>query len=549
MYFEILFLFIFIIFILGLLSGLGSIVLCKFSQNFILNIFFGFIILGLYSTSLHFFAPINFLSIFIIILIGSILFLNKVKNNLKTIFNKSNLIFVLIIILLIPILLTQKYHEDFGYYHLPYAISFIEKKIIFGFANINYAYIYNSIWLNISSLFFLENLNYNFLTFHSFILYISFVIYLFNNIRNIECYSLSNAFSILVLFYFLLKFTRISEYGVDLPAAIYSLLAIINFLKFFETRKEDKRNFYFFCNLSFSVFAILIKLSTIPVILFTLYLFFRFYFLRNIFYLKKNFIIIYLCFIAFFIQQYIYTGCLIFPSNLTCLDVSWFNIDFSTYKNKLELINKSYANAKNTVPVELYLDNFRWFPFWIKRNYIEILEHVSTMILPLLFFLFICPKKYSQFKSNKKVLIIFTIIFFINLIFWFTFSPVYRFAIHLFLILSFLLVLFFFYKKKFSKKIFLLFFSLFLFFNFSKNVNRVLKNDEFFIGIKKINNDFIVLQNFEMIDLNIYTPNNGKNAKNGWQGRLCWDIPFVCGYQKINAKLKYNYLFFEKFND
>ena len=65
--------------------------------------------------------------------------------------------------------LSQKYHEDFGYYHLLYALAFIEEKIVFGFANIEKSYVYNSIWLNLYSVFFLENKNFNFITLPSFI--------------------------------------------------------------------------------------------------------------------------------------------------------------------------------------------------------------------------------------------------------------------------------------------------------------------------------------------------------------------------------------------
>ena len=50
--------------------------------------------------------------------------------------------------------ISQKYHEDFGYYHLPYALGLIEEKIIFGFANIDKSYVYNSIWLNYIQYFF-----------------------------------------------------------------------------------------------------------------------------------------------------------------------------------------------------------------------------------------------------------------------------------------------------------------------------------------------------------------------------------------------------------
>ena len=83
----------------------------------------------------------------------------------------------MIILLLIPIYLSQKYHEDFGYYHLPYAIGLIEEKIIFGFANIDKPYVYNSIWLNLYSIFFLSDKNFNFLTLPTFLLFLNFIIF------------------------------------------------------------------------------------------------------------------------------------------------------------------------------------------------------------------------------------------------------------------------------------------------------------------------------------------------------------------------------------
>ena len=66
----------------------------------------------------------------------------------------------------------------------------------------------------------------------------------------------------------------------------------------------------------------------------------------NIF--KFKFFFIYILLITFFIQQFIYTGCLFFPSNLTCSNVSWFSNDNINLSNQLELINKSYFSlAKN----------------------------------------------------------------------------------------------------------------------------------------------------------------------------------------------------------
>ena len=58
-------------------------------------------------------------------------------------------------------------------------MSFIEEKNNFGFANINISYVYNSIWLNLYSLFFLSDKNFNFLTFPSFLLFLSFILFSF----------------------------------------------------------------------------------------------------------------------------------------------------------------------------------------------------------------------------------------------------------------------------------------------------------------------------------------------------------------------------------
>ena len=81
---------------------------------------------------------------------------------------------------------------------------------------------------------------------------------------------------------------------------------------------------------------ILIKFSSIPVVILTIYLFFKNYkfLIKEVFHF--NYIIIYILCIMFFAQQFIYTGCFIFPSNLSCFDVSWFDQNFLNSKHKLE---------------------------------------------------------------------------------------------------------------------------------------------------------------------------------------------------------------------
>ena len=148
---------------------------------------------------------------------------------------------------------------------------------------------------------------------------------------------------------------------------------------------------------------------------------------------KPKFFLIYMLLITFFIQQFIFTGCLFFPNNFTCLNVSWLNKENIDLPNELELVNKSYFSAaKDYFTPEEYLKNFNWFIFWLKRNSIEIIEHLLTMILPIVIFTLFQKKKNNHkfILENKLILYLFLVLGFI---FWLNYSPVYRFGIHLFL--------------------------------------------------------------------------------------------------------------------
>ena len=83
-----------------------------------------------------------------------------------------------------------------------------------------------------------------------------FNIIFFHQILSKNEKSNSDYFLLTILFYFILKFTRISEFGVDLPASIFSL-TIYYFIKFSEINLKRERQEYFFlisilhfCNLN-----------------------------------------------------------------------------------------------------------------------------------------------------------------------------------------------------------------------------------------------------------------------------------------------------------
>ena len=541
--FEIILFFLFIIVASTSIAGYGSLINLKNNYNIFTDIFLGFVLISSITTFTHFFVKIDHLVSLILIIFGVIFFLIKKRFTVYK-FLKKKIIYIIIVLILLPMFISQKYHEDFGYYHLPYALAFVEEKIIFGFANIDKPYVYNSIWLNLKPIFLLEK-NFNFLTLPSFILFLFFIIFSINKILREATIKSSDYFIITCLFYFILKFTRISEFGVDVPGAIFSILSIFYFIKFIESNDNFEKEELFFLNFIFSIFAILIKLSNIPVILLTLYLYFFDFKNLKLIIFKKKFLLIYLISLVFIFQQFIYTGCILFPTSLTCLNVSWFHVDHLNLSKQLELTNKSYSIAKDIYSPEQYLNNFKWFPFWFKRNLVEITEHLITIFLPtLIFILFLPKKKKTEFSfDNKLILLIFVLI---SIIFWLKFSPVFRFGIHIFVTLIFLILIGFLTNREFSKKKFIIFLMIFIFFNFSKNILRIYNEETIFFGIKKIDNDFVMNKSISNRHVKIYYPDIKKNMKNGWQGRLCWDTPFICSYNNLEVKKNNGYLIINK---
>ena len=528
------------------IAGYGSLINLRIKKNFFLNIFLGFVIISLIITVIHFFFKINLFISVLIFSLGISFFFYKKKFGTSKFFQKENLVYFIIILLFVPIFLSQKYHEDFGYYHLPYALGLIEEKIIFGFANIDKSFVYNSIWLNLYSIFFLHDKNFDFLTLPSFLLFLSFILFSFHKLTTKKEKSISDYFLLLTIFYFTLKFTRISEFGVDLPAAIFSILSIYYFLKFSEIDFRNERKEYFFLTLFFSIFSILIKLSTLPVILLPIFLYIKYFKDLNLDVIRSRFLFLYILVTTFFIQQFVYTGCLFFPSNFTCFSVSWFSEEIINLSNQLELINKSYFNGANeTLNPNEYLKNFNWLIYWFKRNLIEISEHFLTMILPVLLFLFFQKKKIGKKSSFNDKLGIFLFLI-LGLLFWLNFSPVYRFAINLFLTLAFVLLVRSLLSYNFSKKIFLIFFTVFIFFSFSKNIIRLTKVENIFLGVLKVDNKYITNEKSTNQYIKTYQPDIKNNSINGWQGRLCWNIPFICSFNKLDIRKKNGYLIINK---
>ena len=75
---------------------------------------------------------------------------------------------------------------------------------------------------------------------------------------------------------------------------------------------------------------------------------------------------------------------------------------------------------------------------------------------------------------------------------------------------------------------------------------RLNKSENIFLGIQKVDNKYIMTQVNINQSVKTYQPDIHRNSKNGWQGRLCWNIPFICSYNKLDIRKKNGYLIINK---
>mgnify|MGYP001246970741 FL=1 len=173
------------------------------------------------------------------------------------------------------------------------------------------------------------------------------------------------------------------------------------------------------------------------------------------------------------------------------------------------------------------------------------MEHLLTMTLPLLTFIFVLKKGPVTHVVFQERLIL-ALFISLSFLFWLNYSPVFRFAIHIFITLVFLFFSSILISREFSKKKFVIFISIFLMFSFSKNILRINNTEKLFLGIQKIENEYILNKKNSNKYANIYYPDVKKNKKNSWQGRLCWNTPFICSYNKLDVSKKNGYLVLNK---
>ena len=403
----------------------------------------GLVFLGNFLIFINFFLPLK--NVWVLILLGSLLFINLLNVNLKVdIYKNLNLnnflFYVVIPSILIVSSSTTNFHYDAGYYHLNHQNWLRESNLVMGMVNIFWPFGMSSISEYISSLLWIDT---SFILLHFLTLFFIHFFYIFisNNILNGENKNLKAAS------YFLLFFSFLDNFGAsggrngfpyiqgvgkqDIAVGVlfcFVSLIILNSIK----QKDYKEVDFLFISL-FTFFIFQLKVS--GVIIFFLYFIFCFFLLSNkVFQLKK---VIYLQTptiifgLIWSIKSYLTTGCIIFPLNLTCINnFDWYlansTKDYEEISTISSLAYMEYFLDKNLSIVDWFND------FFVSDIYPDLALFYRSVYLNFLVSLIVIYilkvaifKKDSASKDFNLIIFIYLSSSFLYLLF---FGPIPRYA-------------------------------------------------------------------------------------------------------------------------
>ena len=483
--------FLFIIYANGLILQKVLINSHVINLNFFEQSIIGLIGTGFIALLLNFFFPLNDLIIYLNLFIG-LIFIFFFKDKIKFNYNKSSRLFIILFFFLsLANIYGSGFSDDLNHYHGGYITNTDNHNYIIGLNFLHHHYGYSSIWLILHSYLNINNLFLQDIHILNGIIFFLLIAYLFTE-NNEKSKHSSNyilyLISSILIFFFILKYTRLKEFGLDRPGIL-----IYCFLIYFAAKYEflikqnlkDKEKFFFIilfiCLFITSVKIFLLSCFLVPLIFIIKSKSYDFIF-------SKIICIFYLLASCYFLKNVLISGCLVYPFSFTCLsDLSWNSKEIAS--NALLLVEgstKSYDKYLGSLNISEYVNNFNWLSTWFQRNIEEFNNYILTSLLAILLF-FVSSKTKKKIKFNYLELII-MLLFFVNIIIFLK-SPVSRY--HHVMFILFALSLTILSNKLFIKKIFFfkLIIILLLFFNFTKNFQRIYETNFYnnpYEHIKKI---------------------------------------------------------------
>jgi len=506
---------------------------------------FGIFPLIIISYLTSFFTPHNIVHNLIVLLFGIFSFIFLDKNSTKKFQLK---ILFLIIIFTFTFFIISKNHDDFPYYHLPYALFLSENKIAFGLGLLNYGFRHHSSILFLNSLTFLPWVKYFLFNLPNYLILIFINLSLFNFLtKNLKKKNIVFILSLIFILLINFKFTRLSEYGTDIAGQIILFVIVLNFINILNYKNKIE-NVYFNIFLLLIIFSFkvyfLLYFILVPLILYEIKI--------NPFKQKKNLKAIFFYFLfslLFIVHNLINTGCVIYPVEFTCLGDKYFwtlSIE-EVDRMGLWLESWSKAGAGPNYKIENlneYVKGLNWISNWYEKYFLGKFTDFIFLVLLINLLIYLNYNKFIYFNNNfKKIKRVLFITLTIALVFWFLEHPSLRYGGYLPFTISITLISLLFYSDKYLKKkilnktkVFILI-AIFIF-NF-KNLIRITeefdRKDQYrftnFPFYKVIKKDFESLYYENKIYLNI---------TNGY----CWATLTPCSNTEYKLKSINNYFFF-----
>lgn len=413
--------------------------------------FVGLSIVGTFLNFWSLFFPTNYISFCILLLVSFFLaykerekyrlYFIHLKNKISH--NKLLLILILfcvIIVLFFSIVTPQLY--DSYLYHIN-AIQWNEKyRIVPGLANLHDRFGFNSSVFVLSACF-----SFKFIYEQSFFIinslsYLFFLIWILKLVINLK--SIKSIFLLLFIYYFTNQYLLdISSPGTDLLPNIFLSYILINSILFTDFIYKK-----IIVLIAMPLFCITLKVSTIPIVLFTLLALFS---QKEKTYFKSTLNFIYfgsLFILPWIVRNIMITGYILFP--MTSIDV--FDFD---WKVPIENVNilKKWVYSWARIPFKNYTEvmnlNFiEWFSVWWKNALlINKRIYILSIISPLIFVAYSIIKK----GSIKKLISI--LVALIIMLLWFFTAPDVRFVFAVLLFLAFSPVLLLNFPKNYMIKL------------------------------------------------------------------------------------------------
>jgi len=529
------------------------------------NLNYGFVgILGLFFLSIiasftHLFLAHGYIHNLIIILFGLFFLIISKQKNFKQ-FIRLSIIFSFLFICI----LVAKNNEDFGYYHLPNSIQFVEQKLQFGLGNINHGF------KHISSIFQLMSLNYlpifhyylfNITNFLFFLFFITFAIFqLFDNKRLTS--NISNIFLILFLILFIAKFSRLAEYGSDISGQIIITIFLYYIVEIILNKKLSEKYLKHYFNISLILIVFAVSLKFILVIYSVLFFsVFLIIFKKKLFFKIFNLKILFISFLAFGIFiffNFSSTGCLIYPVEKLCFTKTF---DWALDSKTVNYLNFHYElwakggrgpNFSVENPIE-YVQSFNWVSNWISKYFIgKFTDFILVTFIILFVFSLVFVQNFLNYKISFKKFTVNSIIIYLNFLaiftIWFLNFPTLRYAgfVIVFILIAFPFILLFDEVIDLSLKV-----------NFKKIIILILISYSIFLikNIQRINNEFKLStedhHNFK--NFPFFWVNNVNSTEHLINGHLvfkvngmCWNTKSTCVRNLDNLRIveKNKYIFY-----